>query len=309
MLEDRDYMRDSEFGMRSGGRWSLTTTLIVVNAGIFLLQVIAEIGPEGRRFINRYLALSLHGLRDGFVWQPVTFQFLHANLLHLLANLFTIYFFGRAMEDALGRVRFVSLYFSSGIVGGLLQIVGTWMWPSHFGFLTLDRLADAGVVGASAGAFGLVAAFAMLFPNRLLTLLLFFVIPFSLKARYLLIGEIALTLLGILSPRVGGNIAHLAHLGGILVGVGFVTWLTRQQSQWRFPRNVFKKRPAYAEVAVGKAAWPPPRSKPTEELPPAEFISKQVDPILDKISAHGIHSLTPQEKRILEAASAKINKR
>ncbi|MBI5383481.1 MAG: rhomboid family intramembrane serine protease [Verrucomicrobia bacterium] len=309
MLEDRDYMRGPDYGSGFRWRWSLTILLLVVNAAVFLVQAVAESSPDGQRFVSQYLALSLHGLKEGCLWQPLTFQFLHANLFHLLANLITIYFFGGAMEQALGRGKFISLYFACGVLGGLLQILGAWAWPSHFSPEAPAMLQYVGVMGASAGAFGLVAAFAALFPDRVLTLLVFFIIPVSLRARYLLFIELALTLFGIAVPRLGGNIAHLAHLGGIVAGLGYVLWMLRAKRTSRVPRRAPVPRPHYAEVPTRKAPWQMPQKKVIEDLPPAEFISKEVDPILDKISAHGIHSLTPRERRILEAASAKIGKR
>ncbi len=289
------------------GPMSLTTMLLIVNGVVFFAQALTELSPEGKVFINQHLALRLEGLKNGCLWQPVTFQFLHANLLHLLANLITIYYFGRAVEESLGKASFLGLYFSSGIFGGLLQIFCTWAWPSLFvpkGF-PLDLASLPGVVGASAGAFGLVAAFATLYPERPLTLLIFFIIPVSMRSKFLLLFSVLLALLGIIVKET--QIAHAAHLGGIMVGIAFVRWSA--VAAWsnlvrRRVRPVARPR-ELAEVRFGKPAWRAPRPV-VEELPPAEFISKEVDPILDKISAHGIHSLTPEERRVLEAASAKI---
>jgi membrane associated rhomboid family serine protease len=296
MLDDRDYMRPRS----SGWRWSLTTILLVVNAVVFLVQSFAEYYV--RSFpVSEYFGLSAQGLLNGYVWQPITFQFLHAGLWHLLVNCVVIYFFGRPVEEMLGRRRFLGIYFGGGVVGGLLQVMASLLWPHHFG--------SGGVVGASAGAFGLVASFAMLAPEQPLTLLLFFVIPISMRAKFLLLFEVLLTLFGIVVPV--DNIAHVAHLGGILVGLGLTRWATRSflpdwpraaPSSSRRPRELARTRSGARSVAA-------PRGPADAPLPPAEFISKEVDPILDKISAHGFDSLTPREKRILEAASARIGRR
>src|SRR5262249_8623628 len=133
-----------------------------------------------------YFALSLEGLKHGYVWQLLTFQFMHAGFLHLLLNCWGIYMFGLAIEEALGRVKFLTLYFTSGVVGGLAQ--------TGLGLL-LGNAFSGPVVGASAGLFGLIAAFAMLFPDRVLTLLLFFVIPVNLRAKYLLLLEAAIAVI------------------------------------------------------------------------------------------------------------------
>ena len=115
MLEDRSYMRGEAF--RPQG--SFTILLLVVNVVVFALQ---EINAAYFHFpLERYFALSREGLAQGYLWQPLTFQFLHGGGLHLLFNLLGIYMFGRLVEERLGRGAFLKLYFLSGIVGGLVR--------------------------------------------------------------------------------------------------------------------------------------------------------------------------------------------
>ncbi len=297
MLDDRSYMRSSEYRPR----WSATAILMVVCTVAFVAQSIVEY--YFRSFpLGKYLALSLSGLEHGYVWQFFTFQFLHGGLLHLIFNLITIYFFGNAMEDALGAKGMLQLYFSSGVLGGLVQILGAFVADEKFG---------GAVIGASAGAFGLVAAFATMFPDRTLQLLVFFVIPITLRARTLLWISIGLAVFGIIFPM--DNVAHLAHLGGILTGVLFVRLIVqseRSMALWRpFRRPPPRQRELVSTRSYNSAALHRPKAAPPEELPPAEFISREVDPILDKISAHGIHSLTDGERKTLEAARKKMSKR
>src|SRR5512140_3127844 len=116
MLEDRSYMRGPSFG----GRYSATVILLVVNAAVFLVECIFYGYPP--RFHNPdWFALSWQGLDHGYAWQLVTFQFLHAGLLHLLFNCWVIFVFGRELEQALGAKRFLILYLGAGIMGGLCQ--------------------------------------------------------------------------------------------------------------------------------------------------------------------------------------------
>jgi membrane associated rhomboid family serine protease len=297
MLDDRDYMRSAS----PQHRWSLTTVLLLANAVIFVIQAVA-VTRFGSTFFDHYLALSLSGLAQGQVWQLLTFQFLHAGLFHLLGNLLAIYCFGRAIEESVGPKALAQLYFGSGIMGGLLQMLGAWAVPSEFG---------GSVVGASAGAFGLVAAFAMMFPDRVLTLLIFFVIPLSMRARTLLWLSIALAGVGILLP--GDGVAHLAHLGGIGAGCAFVRWVVHsERAAFDWARLGLRRKPrSLARVGSGQPApWGrAARLEMDEELPSEEFISREVDPILDKISAHGLHSLTERERKILERARSKMARR
>ena len=245
-------------------------------------------------------ALSPVGIKHFFVWQFVTFQFLHAGLWHLLGNMLVLFFFGSAIEAELGAKRFLSLYFSSGILGGILQILLAFIFPREFGGI---------VVGASAGCFGLVAAFATLFPDRIITLLVFFVLPVSMRARTLLWFAIGLALFGILVP--GDNIAHAAHLGGIIAGCVYVVWFVQGKSLPSWWPTVPRRKARQLVNATGTkgAFWRKNNPVDADEAPPSEFISREVDPILDKISAHGIHSLTDRERRVLETARAKMAKR
>ena len=303
MIEDRDYMRETFTPRRT-----LTVTLIIVNAVIFLIQLIGE-KVQPRFPLDHYFALSLDGLRNGYVWQLLTFQFLHGGLLHLLLNSWGIYVFGRAVEQALGESRFLQLYLGSGIVGGLLHVGCSFLLPQHFGGLTLDG-AHAPVVGASAGLYGLIAAFAGLFPHQRLTLLLFFVLPITLTARALLIASVALAVFGILLAN--DNVAHMAHLGGMLAGFVLIRWggnLRNRFANWRPLQSRQRKRELVRAAALRGRPWRTTPSDAERELPPDEFISREVDPILDKISAHGIQSLTERERKILETARKKMAKR
>ncbi|MHB8521511.1 MAG: rhomboid family intramembrane serine protease [Limisphaerales bacterium] len=298
MLDGRDYMRSSP----GGSRWSATVILLMVNTVAFVAQsVLQYYAPALDDKTRHYFYLSTTGLAHGFVWQLITFQFLHGGFWHLAFNLLVLYFFGRAIEAALGPNRFLKLYFMSGVVGGLFQMLLAWLLPAHFG---------GAVVGASAGIFGLVAAFATLFPEQELTLLLFLIIPISMRARTLLWLSIGVALFGILVPTE--NVAHAAHLGGIFAGWAYIFWIVqgRLGSKWSAVR-VLPRRPRELVRATSakRSVWHSQKSAELDDLPPAEFISQQVDPILDKISAHGIQSLTERERKILEAARAKMAKR
>ena len=278
MLEDRDYMRQPAYREL---RVSFTVALLVINAIVFLIECVA-CGYPPIFSTGNYFALSVEGLKHGFVWQLLTYQFMHAGFWHIFLNCWAIYVFGREIEETLGPQKFLTLFLASGVVGGLLQSAVGWLWPHYFG---------GAVVGASAGAFGLVAVFAMLFPERELTLLLFFVLPIRLSAKMLLIGSAALAVLGIVLDIMfqGGNIANAAHLGGMLTGVFFGLQFSRGRwSRWQSPSHSTPSR------------------KSPNDLSTDEFLQKEVDPILDKISAHGIQSLTAHEREILEKARAKM---
>lgn len=294
MLEDRDYMRQPAYEQRV----SFTILVLIVNAVVFLAELLAAHTPNAPFIEDKYFALSLSGLKSGYVWELLTFQFMHAGWVHILFNSIVIFFFGRPVETAIGGRRFLTLYFLSGIVGGLVQMLLALLFPS-FG--------DA-VVGASAGAAGLVAAFSLLHWTEQMTFLFYF-IPITMRGRTLLWVFIGIAVFGMLMPN--SDIANGAHLGGILFGVLYIRQIV--QGRWRFPQWSFPVRRSTPRVLAAKRAgkrtiWRSTVIPPAEDLSADEFVQKEVDPILDKISERGIQSLTAREREILEKARSRMNK-
>jgi membrane associated rhomboid family serine protease len=243
---------------------SVTQLLIVVTVLVFFLQLLAE------RHLVPVFALSAPGLQHGLVWQPFTYMFLHGGFFHLLINMFVLWFFGREVEFFIGRNKFTVLYFVAGLAGAALHLAFNWTSPVP-------------VLGASAAVLGCVVAFATMFPDREVTLLLFFIIPVRLKAKWMALIAVGFDVAALMSGTDVG-VAHLAHLGGAAFGYLYVKHLGYGKPI-RWPRFERKKKST------------------------SEFISEDVDPILDKISREGMQSLTERERRILESARDVMNKR
>ena len=297
MLEDRSYMREPEWrpeASRSG--ISLCLTLILINVACYILQ-------HTVRGFEEALALFPQRLQNGNVWELLSYQFLHGGLFHLLINCAMIWFAGRQIEEALGKAKFLVLYLVAGVFGGLLQCALSWS-----GFLP-----PAGVVGASAGIFGLIAAFAMVYWERELTFLIMFVIPVRMKAKYLLIALAVIGVLGIISKE--GGIAHGAHLGGMIWGVLFILLFIQggtysgAEPWWDRLRDRFSSgnRRKVVTIDGGARAYSRGQDK-AEEVDEIDFVESEVDPILDKISEKGIQSLTERERKILEQARKKMRR-
>jgi membrane associated rhomboid family serine protease len=288
-LADRKYMRDPFNAPR------MTHRLIVVLIACFVIQSILLFYWDFDASTN--LGLTVEGLKQGKVWQILTFQFLHTCPfpLHVLFNCLGLWFFGRPVEEALGSKRFLALYFGSGFAGGLLQAALTLVLPRHF---------DHSVVGASAGVCGMIAIFCSMYPMQELTTWIYF-FPIQLRARFLLLFLTGLSLFGAIIPFDG--IAHAAHLGGIIVGITYVRW-GREIGDW-VDRLLPQKKERGLRLRpvrnVPTRNWIK-RTKPKLELVEDNFISREVDPILDKIAAEGFESLTENEREILDAARKKI---
>ena len=267
----------------------MTKLLTIILAVCFALQCINEAYIHSNA--ERWLALTPEGVRHGWVWQLITFQFLHSSLGHLAGNLITFWFLGHFVENMLGPKRFLIAMFGCGAVGGLLQ--GALM-------LLLPRYFPLPVVGASAGVAGLLAIFALV--ERDSQVNLYFVLP--IKAIWLLWVFGGISLFFTLVPAAGMGIAHATHLGGILAGVAWVKlgwhrdfvqlpwegWLDRLRSSRR--NGDTRQR----------------RVEPRAE-PETDFMKDEVDAVLDKISAKGIQSLNARERSILESARKKMSRK
>ena len=202
-------------------------------------------------------------------WTTVGYMFLHGGLMHIGFNMLVLYFFGPRVEDRLGPARFTALYFLSGISGALLSFA--------FAF-------SSNIIGASAGVFGVMLAFAYYWPRD--EILIWGILP--VQARVLVIVTTVLALWSGLSGSRGG-VADFAHLGGYLGAFLYLKWTERTRQNFR--------RKAEAAPAIKTSGS---RTPPKVDLTNVHELNKEeVNRILDKISAEGIGSLTPQEKMFL----------
>jgi|APGre2960657423_1045063.scaffolds.fasta_scaffold60689_2 membrane associated rhomboid family serine protease len=301
MLSDRDYMREED----QGTRLSWTVMLLIALVVVFAAEAIAEayMGLS----LQKYGALSSRVWQSGWVWQLVTFQFLHGSFAHLFFNGLGIWMFGRPIEAAFGGRRMLGLWMAGGLVGGLLQLGISAAFPNQF---------SPDVVGASAGLMTFLAIFCRLEPDARILLALIVPVP----ARFLFYFSVGVAVFFIVVPSRDG-VAHAAHLGGLLFGWFWVqAGYHRGESLWdrlseawhRWNQQRQTSRPV-SRAADGKIIKPSfrPASVPTpaKELSDAEFMAREVDPILDKIARDGIGSLTAAERQTLEAARKKVTRR
>lgn len=283
-----------------GVSWCLK--LIIINIIFYVLQHTVPGFEDG-------LVLYHDQLAQGKVWQLLTFQFLHGGLVHLLINCVMIWFIGRQIEESLGKTKFLALYLIAGIFGGLIQCSLAWtnVIPS------LDPFGRAiGVVGASAGIFGLISTFAMVYWNRELTLLIMFILPVRIKAKFLLVALAVMGFLGVVSNDPG--IAHGAHLGGMVWGVlftlifvqgGTVSGAPPLWNRIRDSRSSGRSRRRKVVTIDGGVRAYSKSDGPLDD-PEEDLIRDKIDPILDKISAQGFSSLTDEERDILEKARERM---
>ena len=184
-------------------------TLLIATIASFLLEV-----GTGEDMVT---SLALWPLQAGFMpWQLVSYAFLHGSITHLAFNMYGLWMFGSELENLLGRRALLQLYFASVLSAGLMQLLVTSLTGSIYP-----------TVGASGGVFGLLLAYGMCFPNRVIMLLLP-PIPMPAWLFVILYAAIELTL-GVTGTQAG--VAHFAHLGGMIGGYMVIRhW--RRRDRW-----------------------------------------------------------------------------
>jgi membrane associated rhomboid family serine protease len=242
------------------------TRLLIANVALFALQTfLPPLFLEYLVFVPVYVFSR--------PWTIVTYMFLHGGLSHILFNMLGLFFFGSRVESRLGERRFITLYLISGVFGALASLVFT---------------PRAAVIGASAGVFGVMLAFAWFWPKE--KIYIWGVIP--VEARLLVVITTALSLYSGFGGR-GGNTAHFAHLGGYVGAWIYLWFIGRNTAQRRFQQRMNAVEPATARRVVTLR-------KEQLNLDGVHALTREeVDRILDKISAQGMQSLTPEELRFL----------
>ncbi len=282
-IYDRDYARPQQRGGGFQGgmkrkTWSVTTWLIAVCVAVYVLD------PFINGFFREWLHMSTsHAIWGLQYWRFIGFQFLHADLQHLIFNMIGLYFFGPLVEQYLGGKRYLAFYLLCGIFGAVLYLVlnlAGYVVGEEIPFLLVNDPASQ-LIGASAGVFGILIAGAFLAPN--VKVLVFFILPMKLSTMaYLLVGFSLFTMFSN-GSNAGGETAHL---GGALAG-------------WYFIRNPHHLNGFFdflgkADPTSKHFAW---REKKASQ--------EEVDRILDKIHSKGLQSLNSKEKKILHDASKK----
>jgi membrane associated rhomboid family serine protease len=296
MLQDRPYMRDGYDRPRT----SVLTWLVSLILAVFLVQnLLAHFAPGTGYSFDGVLGLSAPALKAGFAWTLVTYGFLHDTGIQVLVYLLTIYFVGREVLPILGTRRFICFYAAALAAGGLVWTAVHWRHPEV-------------LFGASAAVWALGILYACFYPNREVTLLLFFILPVTFKPKHLayamvgidLFGCVFYELLGAASPF--GIAAHSAHLGGM--AVAWIYFRYFHDSSWGFARARAEiELPKWVKQRTTKAAAP--TASYSVNIGGRGHLRAEVDRILDKINSDGFGSLSAEEKKLLDEARDLIGKR
>jgi rhomboid family protein len=201
-------------------------TIIFINVAVFLVQIIAQIAGIRAIFVA-FALIPWRVTHELTLWQFITYMFLHGGVFHILFNMLTLYMFGNELERYWGAARFLRYYLITGIGAG----VCSWI---------VGPESSIAIVGASGAIYGILLAYGLLYPNRIVYLNL--LLPIKVKWMVLIMGAVAF-----LSSITGGEpgVAHVAHLGGMLVGYVMLRgpeWLGRYVMHREYQRREKLKR-------------------------------------------------------------------
>ena len=267
--------------------------LLVANLFVFLFQVTLFTAPG---FAETFGFIPLFALQRP--WTFLTYMFLHAGPLHLAFNLLALFMFGGSVEERIGSRTFIWFYLLCGMGGAALSFVLMQLVPIRLP-----------IVGASGAIYGVLVAFAWNWPDAPIYV---FPFPMPIPAKWLVTFAVAISLILALPPFNGGDgVAHLAHLGG--AAAGFLYLKAQDMRLGRAARHL--RRVSEPSVLVtpaprarrgvargGGASAPQPKARPASD----DRAHAEIDRVLDKISATGIESLTPAERKFLTEMSRRM---
>jgi membrane associated rhomboid family serine protease len=226
------YDYQQQFDPTSGfSRSTAVKGLIIANVAVFVLQIILKLTGNLEGFIDYFGVTPKLITSNFFLWQFFTYMFLHGGFMHLLLNMFGLFMFGPELEWLWGKKTFLKAYFAIGILSAAFQYL-------------LDIRSPISILGASGAIYGLLGAFAALYPNRQIIFLIF---PIKIKY-FILFIVIIPSLLGTLGVEGDRGVAHAVHIAGVLLGIAYVkanfevlrnanSWFQEQIRLWKIRRK------------------------------------------------------------------------
>ena len=295
---------------------TMTKNLLIVNVLAFIATFVFE---RSGIDLTRLLGLHFFLASEFHIYQFITYMFLHGGFTHILFNMFALWMFGSVIERVWGSKKFLFYYICCGVGAGFTQELVQYITYSMEDIAAYQYVNAGGVqmttdayinlwttIGASGAVYGILLAFGMIFPNERLFIIPF---PFPIKAKWLILGYIAIELFSAMSGP-GDGVAHMAHLGGMLFGFLLIRyWQKHPDSSAGFGRsrgqeffdNLKRKYDArQTQQHMNAEHTSDPRRETDEEYNARQRKNQEeVDAILDKIRKSGYDSLTKEEKKKL----------
>ena len=297
---------------------TITKNLLIINVLMFFATWVF-----GRRGVDLNELLGLHFFlaSDFGLYQLFTYMFMHAGFMHIFLNMLMLWMFGCVVENVWGPRKFLFYYIACGVGAGVLQMVAQF---GEFYFLAADQIPGFGIgnvmevarnsqpvlnlwttVGASGAIYGVLLAFGMLFPEQRMFI---FPLPVPIKAKWMVCISVAIELLSALGTS-GSNVAHFAHLGGMLFGYIMIRYWRNNPGGGNFGRSrgqqFFDKMKDNWERRTHRRADDARRNDGARRESDWDYNARrkaeqdEIDRILDKVRRSGYDSLTEEEKRKL----------
>ncbi len=250
--------------------------LISINFIIYVFQTLA--GKEDI-FFRLFGLVPNSFLKEIMLWQPFTYMFFHApfysniGISHILLNMLGLWVFGRELEEAWGKDRFLKYYFVTGVGSGLI----TFLFQMN---------SNSPVIGASGAVYGVLLAYGLSYPNRVLYI--WGLIPIRSMWLVIIMGSVAF--FGLLGKADG--ISHVTHISGMIIGYIIMN------KKWKFSDIIFALRKRTIEFQVQRKEDKALKNK---------IINKDIDEILEKIKDVGFSGLSTKEQSKLYEASKKMS--
>lgn len=309
----------------------VTKNLLIVNIVAFLITYILGKDASGGYVLNDLLGLHFFMASDFQVYQLITYMFMHGGFEHIIFNMFALWMFGCVVERVWGAKKFLFYYIACGVGAGLFQEAAQYVSYLYNDFSAYQFIVDANgtrlpmgdylnlwtTVGASGAIYAILLAFGMIYPNERIFI---FPLPIPIKAKYFVIGYAAIELFSALATR-GDGVAHIAHLGGMVVGFFMIRYWRKQVNGYSgsSARDAFEK----LRDSLGGKRNRQHFNYTRNHNPQSDNNSYQshqqdwdynahkratqeeIDRILDKIRKSGYDSLTKDEKQTLFDQSKK----
>ena len=242
--------------------------LLILNIIVFLLVEIS--GMQFELFYSNFGLVPAKVWSSFMIWQPITYLFLHGGFIHLLFNMFVLWMFGKDLENQWGYIPFLKYYFACGIGAGIATSIFGW------GSFTP-------VIGASGAIYGLLLAYGLTYPNRLVYL--YGIVP--IKVKFMVIGMGVIAFFASMTST-NSTVSHITHIAGMVVGLIYLQSKLnfKNLKLWLIDRKIHS-----LNVKISK------RENSDHQL------QKKVDKILEKLNTEGWDGLTEAEQKVLHTAS------
>jgi len=243
-------------------------TLLLINTIVFLLVEIS--GMQFELFYSNFGLVPTKVWSSFMIWQPFTYLFLHGGIIHLLFNMFVLWMFGKDLENDWGFIPFIKYYFACGV--GAAVVTSIFGWGSF-----------TPVIGASGAIYGLLLAYGLMYPNRLVYL--YGILP--IKVKFMVIG---LGVIAFFASMTSTNttVSHITHISGMVIG--FI-YLQSRINYKRLKLWMIDRKINILNVKINE------RENIDNQL------RNKVDRILEKLNTQGWDGLTEDEQKVLHKAS------